>query len=238
MNYKFKINDFEGPLDLLLYLVKDAKMDIFNIEIVKLTDQYLQFINEMEELSLIIASEYLTLAAELIYLKSKSLLPNMEKEEEDNTFEEEKNDLQNRLIEYEKYKKMVDELKKLEDKRKEIYTKIPSNLKEYKTNEIKLNEDISLKQLLDAFESFLERQKLNEPISAKITNTEISIDERILGIKKLLNIKKRIEFTELFDELNKPYIIITFLSILEMAKKHQLKLTQDNNFDKIYCEVI
>ncbi len=238
MNYKFKINDFEGPLDLLLYLVKDSQMDIFNIEIVKLTDQYLKFINEMEELNLTIASEYLTLAAELIYLKSKSLLPNMEKEEEDNTFEEEKNDLQNRLIEYEKYKKMVDELKKLEDKRKEIYTKIPSNLKEYKTNEIKLNEDISLKQLLDAFESFLERQKLNEPISAKITNTEISIDERILGIKKLLNIKKKIEFTELFDELSKPYIIVTFLSILEMAKKHQLKLTQDNNFDKIYCEVI
>lgn len=238
MNYKFKINDFEGPLDLLLYLVKDAKMDIFNIEIVKLTDQYLKFINEMEELNLTIASEYLTLAAELIYLKSKSLLPNMEKEEEDNTFEEEKNDLQNRLIEYEKYKKMVDELKKLEDKRKEIYTKIPSNLKEYKTNEIKLNEDISLKQLLDAFESFLERQKLNEPISTKITNTEISIDERILGIRKLLNVKKKIEFTELFDELSKPYIIVTFLSVLEMAKKHQLKLTQDNNFDKIYCEVI
>lgn len=238
MNYKFKINDFEGPLDLLLYLVKDSQMDIFNIEIVKLTDQYLKFINEMEELNLTIASEYLTLAAELIYLKSKSLLPNMEKEEEDNTFEEEKNDLQNRLIEYEKYKKMVDELKKLEDKRKEIYTKIPSNLKEYKTNEIKLNEDISLKQLLDAFESFLERQKLNEPISAKITNTEISIDERILGIRKLLNVKKKIEFTELFDELSKPYIIVTFLSILEMAKKHQLKLTQDNNFDKIYCEVI
>ena len=83
MDYKFKINEFEGPLDLLLHLIKESKMDIMDIEIVKLTDQYLSYINNMEKLNLNIASEYLTIASELIYLKSKILLPN-NKEESDN----------------------------------------------------------------------------------------------------------------------------------------------------------
>lgn len=103
MDYKFKINDFEGPLDLLLHLIKESKMDIFNIEIVSLTNQYLDFISHMEELNLSIASSYLVMASELMYMKSNYLLPRPEKEDEDEI--DAKEELINRLIEYKNIKK-------------------------------------------------------------------------------------------------------------------------------------
>ena len=96
MDYKFKINDFEGPLDLLLHLIKESKMDIFNIEIVSLTNQYLDFISHMEELNLSIASSYLVMASELMYMKSNYLLPRPEKEDEDEI--DAKEELINRLM--------------------------------------------------------------------------------------------------------------------------------------------
>ncbi len=237
MEYKFKINDFEGPLDLLLHLVKESKMDIMNIEIVKLTDQYVKFIESMANLNLNIASSYLTMAAELIHLKSKYLLPQVEKDEEEDTYEEEKEKLQNRLVEYERYKSLTNEFKELETKRKEVYTKIPSNINEYRNKEIKLDSDVSLNDLVNAFQKFLDRKKALEPINTKITRKEISVDERIVSIRSLLKERKRVEFTELFEELTKSYVIATFLAVLEMAKFHELKLVQENNFDKIYCEV-
>ena len=116
MDYKFKINDFEGPLDLLLHLIKESKMDIFNIEIVSLTNQYLDFISHMKELNLSIASSYLVMASELMYMKSNYLLPRPEKEDEDEI--DAKEELINRLIEYKKYKELTPTFKKLEEDRK------------------------------------------------------------------------------------------------------------------------
>ena len=118
MDYKFKINDFEGPLDLLLHLIKESKMDIFNIEIVSLTNQYLDFISHMKELNLSIASSYLVMASELMYIKSNYLLPRPEKEEDDDEIDA-KEELINRLIEYKKYKETTPIFKELEEKRKE-----------------------------------------------------------------------------------------------------------------------
>ncbi len=238
MDYQFKINDFEGPLDLLLHLIKESKMDIMDIEIVKLTDQYVKYIETMENLNLTIASNYLVLAAELIHIKSKYLLPQNEEEQEEDSYEEAKEKLQNRLLEYERYKALTSDFKELEEKRKEFYTKVPTNISEYRSKEIKLNENVSVDDLVNAFQKFLERKKLSEPINTKITKKEISVEERIISIKSLLKQKKRVEFTELFDELTKSYVIVTFLSVLEMAKHHELRLVQENNFDKIYCEVI
>jgi len=237
MTYEFKINDFEGPLDVLLHLIKKEEMDIMDIEIVKLTNQYLSFIESMKEMNLDIASNYLVMASELMYLKSKTLLPiNNEAEEEE--FEEAKENLINRLLEYKQYKELTPTLKELEEKRKEIYTKIPSDLKEFKTTEIKLNDDITLDDLLKAFKNFLERKQYEKPINTKIATKELSVEERITSIKRILTNHKKIEFFELFEEISKPYVIVTFLSILEMAKKNELRITQENSFEKIYCEAI
>ena len=238
MDYKFKINEFEGPLDLLLHLIKESKMDIMDIEIVSLTDQYLSYINNMEKLNLNIASEYLTIASELIYLKSKILLPNNKEESDNEEFIEAKENLINRLLEYKQYKDITNTFKILEEQRGEFFTKSPSNLKEYKSNEIVLNENITLEDLVKAFQKFLERKEYNKPITTKITTKEISVSERRNYIKNILKERKKVEFFDLFEEFTKPYVVITFLSILEMAKSKELTIKQEKNFDKIYCEVI
>ena len=108
MDYKFVINDFEGPLDLLLHLVKTSEMDIYDISVEKITEQYLEFIRRMEEMNLTVASEYLVMAAELIELKSRLLLPNSKNDEDDEYEEDPRENLINRLVEYKKYKAMVD----------------------------------------------------------------------------------------------------------------------------------
>lgn len=238
MEYKFKINEFEGPLDLLLHLIKEENMDIMDIEIVKLTDQYLDYINSMKELNLNIASEYLVLASELMYLKSKTLLPRIDDEEESEEFEEAKENLMNRLLEYKQYKEVTETLKILEKSRSEIYTKEMSNLDEYKSEEIKLNDDISLEDLVEAFKKYLKRMEYKKPLSTKVATKEISVKERRKTIRNILKVKKRVEFFELFEDFSRAYVVATFLSILEMAKEKELTIKQENNFDKIYCEAI
>lgn len=237
MEYKFKINQFEGPLDLLLHLIKESEMDIMDIEIVKLTDQYLNYINNMENLDLSTASEYLSIASELMYLKSKTLLPAKENTEEEEEYIETKENLINKLLEYKKYKEVTSNLKELEQERNNFYTKTPSNMKEYQTNQINLNQEITLEDLVNAFKKYLERKKYEEPLTTKVTTKEISIKERKYQIYQILKTRKKVEFYELFEEFSKPYIVATFLSILEMAKEQELIITQNNNFDKIYCEV-
>ena len=227
MEYNFKINDFEGPLDLLLHLIKEQDMDIMNIEIVKLTDQYLDYIESMKEMNLNIASEYLILASELIYIKSKSLLPSIEDEEEQEELTELKENLINRLLEYEQYKNITKDFKILEKQRHEFYTKSVSNLKEYIDPKQQLSNDITLEDLLKAFQNYLKRQQLKKPITTKITTKEISVEERTKSIKNILSRKRKVEFFDLFEDISK----------LEMAKNNELKVTQENNFDKIYCEV-
>lgn len=238
MEYKFKINEFEGPLDLLLHLIKEAEMDIMDIEIVKLTDQYLNYISSMEKLNLTIASEYLVLASELMYLKSKTLLPKTEDEDESDEYIEAKEDLVNRLLEYKQYKEVTNTLKILEKSRSELYTKEVSNLDDYRTEQIKLNDEISLEDLVNAFKNYLERMEYKKPISTRVTTKEISVKERRKSIRNILSKKRKVEFFELFEDFSKPYVVATFLSILEMAKERELTIKQENNFDKIYCEAI
>ncbi len=236
--YSFKINDFEGPLDVLLHLIKESKMDIMDIDVVSLTNQYLNFINSMEDNDITIASEYLTLASELIYLKSRYLLPQDKDEEDDEEYVLAKENLVNRLIEYKNYKEMTSVFKSLEEKRGEVFTKVPSNLSEYASqNQVMVGGDVSLNDLLDAFKKYLDRRKYLEPLSTKVTNKEMSVSQRCGEIRGLLKKHGRLEFFELFDDFSKPYVVVTFLSILDMAKNGELVITQENNFDKIYCEV-
>lgn len=236
--YSFKINDFEGPLDVLLHLIKESKMDIMDIDVVSLTNQYLNFINSMEDNDITIASEYLTLASELIYLKSRYLLPQDKDEEDDEEYVLAKENLVNRLIEYKNYKEMTSVFKSLEEKRGEVFTKVPSNLSEYVSqNQVMVGGDVSLNDLLDAFKKYLDRRKYLEPLSTKVTNKEMSVSQRCGEIRGLLKKYGRLEFFDLFDDFSKPYVVVTFLSILDMAKNGELVITQENNFDKIYCEV-
>ena len=172
MDYKFVINDFEGPLDLLLHLVKTSEMDIYDISVEKITEQYLEFIRRMEEMNLTVASEYLVMAAELIELKSRLLLPNSKNDEDDEYEEDPRENLINRLVEYKKYKDMVDTFKTLEDDRRNIYTKEPINLGEFTDYEITNDGSVTVEDLTKALSDFLKRKEDEKPLETKITKKE------------------------------------------------------------------
>ena len=230
METNFVINDFEGPLDLLLHLIKTNKMDIYDISITKITEEYLDFINKMEEMNLTVASSYLVMASELIEIKSKMLLPNNNSEEEEDPREE----LVNRLVEYQKYKDMIDSFKTLEESRREFYTKDPINFYSLSDNHIENDGSVSVEDLALALSKFLERKELEKPIETKITMREISVEERSRDIKNILKKKKKVSFFDLFEVKTREYVVVTFLSILEMAKNKEIVITQDNNFNEIY----
>ena len=233
MEYKITIDKFEGPLDLLLHLIKKSNIDICDINIVEITQQYLEYIQTMKKLNLDIASEYLTMAAELIEMKSKILLPQQEEDVEDD-----RQNLINRLIDYEQYKQVIERFKTLELDRRDEFTKVPEDLRNYDcVSETHLNKDITLNDLLDAFNIFLQKKEKEKPLNTKITTKEYSVSKRSEEIKELLNKKKKITFNELFKEYNKSYIVVTFLAILNLSKKENIKLKQDNNFKEIYIEV-
>lgn len=234
MDYNIKIDAFEGPLDLLLHLIKEKNVDIYDISIEEITKSYLDYINKMEELNINVASSYLVMAAELMEIKSKSLLPKVESEE-DNEEEVSRENLINKLVEYKKYKEMTEVFKELEINRNNIYIKPPENINNYVNNEI-YNEEIEIDKLVEAMKNFLNRKELEKPLKTKITNKEYSVKERKNSIRNIIRNKKRVEFTELFEEYNKSYIAVTFLSVLELAKEHELKISQDKNFDNIFIE--
>ena len=230
-----EVNDFNGPLDLLLHLIKTSKMDIYDIDIKVITKEYIDYINNNKELTIDACSEYLVMASELIHLKSKQLL-NKNYEEEETEYEiNNEEELRNRLLEYQKIKEMASDFRELETKRGNVYTKLPENLNEFRKNK-ELNSDITLDDLLSAFEEFLKRKRLEEPLNTKVTKRELSVEERIKSIRQIIKVKGKVNFLDLFDDISKPYVIITFLSILNMTKNKEIKLSQTNNFGEIYIE--
>lgn len=233
--YEVTIDNFVGPLDLLLHLIKEAKMDIMNIKLEIIIDEYLDYIKKMNEMNLEVASSYLVMASELLEIKSKMLLPKDEEEEEE---DDPKERLINRLILYQQYKDQIDSFKSLEEERNNYYTKIPSDLSEYQEEKkVNLN-NITLDDLVSAFEKFLERVELEKPVNTKVTKKELSVEDRIVNIKNRLKKEKKIDFFDLFEVKTKEYVVVTFLAILEMAKKKEMIITQENNFDNIICEAI
>ena len=228
MDYSVKIDSFEGPLDLLLHLIKKSNIDIYDISIDEITKSYLEYINKMEELNIDVASSYLVMAAELMEIKSKSLLPKVEEEEEDEE-EVSRENLINKLVEYKKYKDITSKLKELEENRNNIYIYV---------NEDIYKEEVDVDRLIQAFKDFLDRKNMEKPLKTKITNKEYSVKERKNNIRSLLKEKGKLEFSELFDDIfNRGYVAVTFLSILEMSKEKELKIRQDKNFGNIYLEM-
>lgn len=232
----YKINDFEGPLDLLLHLIKESKLNICDINVVDITNQYVSFIEKMEEMNLNIASEYLIMAAELIEIKSSILLPKKQLEYEDDYEEDPRENLINRLIEYEKYKNITSSLREYENERQNFYSKEPYDLSEMVDYSNELDESFSVQDLINALNNMLTRKELEKPLNTKITNKEYSVHERSRQIKDFLKMKKKVEFSELFEIRTKDYIVVTFLSILSMARNQELSIKQDKNFSNIYIE--
>ena len=234
---KLCINDFEGPLDLLLHLVKTAKMDIYEIDTKYIIDKYLEFIESTPAYDLDDASEYLVMAAELIHLKSRLLL-NLDSESEDNdefSINSEE-DLKNKLIEYERYQNVTNVFKELEEKRNEFFTKLPENLNEFVDTKEKLEGNMDVELLKVALIELNKRMSYQKPINTRITRKEISVEERKEYIREFISKRKNVKFTDLFEEYSKDVVVATFLSILDMCKTQEITLRQDSNFGEIYIE--
>ncbi|WP_409297988.1 segregation/condensation protein A [Peribacillus sp. SCS-26] len=242
MIYNVKTDAFEGPLDLLLHLINRLEIDIYDIPVAAITEQYLSFIHTMKELELDLASEYLVMAATLLAIKSKMLLPKYEEPsyEEDENFDLEndpRDELVEKLIEYRTYKQAAAEFKQLEQDRGMVFTKPPSDLSEYAAGaeQDKQDLDVTLYDMLGALQKLLRRKKLQKPVYAKIEKQEISMESRMNDIMKhLQKISGRVKFQELFPVAEKPHIVVTFLSILELMKQKSIHVEQENNFSDIF----
>ena len=230
-----EVNNFNGPLDLLLHLIRSNKMDIYDIDIELITKEYIDYINNNKNLTIDACSEYLVMASELIHLKSKLLLHRNDEDNDDEYEINSEDELRERLLEYQKIKDMAGDFRVLEEKRSYVYTKLPSNLNEFR-NETRLSTNITLNDLLNAFEEFLKRQKLQEPKTTTVTKKEISLECRCKMIRSIIKERGKVNFLDLFDDISKPYVIVTFLSILDLSKKNEIVITQDKNFGDIYLE--
>ncbi len=233
--YEVTIDNFTGPMDLLLHLIKESKMDIMNIKLEIIIDEYLEYIKKMVDMNLDVASSYLVMSTELLEIKSKMLLPKEEKEDDE---EDPKERLINRLMLYEQYKNQIDSFKKLESERGSYYTKIPESISNYVEESHEIHADVTLDDLVNALQKYYQRKVDSRPLNTKVTINEISVSSRRHDIKTILKKKKRVSFFELFPVINKEYIVATFLAILEMAKNKELVIRQENNFEDIYCEVV
>ena len=239
MGYKVVLEFFEGPMDLLLHLIDKAQIDIYDIPINRITEQYMDYINKMEELDLEVTSEFLVMASTLLEIKSKMLLPQVKKENHGGQLEMEELDprleLVRRLVEYKKYKYVSQELRGFEETQKKVYYK-PKEELSYYVEEDKELEEMDLDELVKVLNKLLIKNKNNQgSINInEIQKEEYTLDECIEKIKEKLNEKEVIKFSSLFDaSSNRKEIVVTFLSLLELIRMKYITIYQEDNFSDI-----
>ena len=244
MEIAYKLNVFEGPLDLLLHLIEKNKVDIYDIPIVTITEQYLAYVSEMQEQDMDVMSEFLVMAGTLLQIKSKMLLPREETEEEEE--EDPRAELVRRLLEYKMYKYAALELKDMElDASHNLYKKptIPKEVEEYReeVDPAELVDGLTLSKLNDIFRSIMRKQvdKI-DPIRSKfgtIEKEEINSEDRMVQIREEVRGLKGINFRTLLEtQPTRMNIIITFMSILELMKVGAITIRQEETFGEIVID--
>lgn len=246
MGIPVKLNVFEGPLDLLLHLIDKNKIDIYDIPIVEITDQYMEYIQDMEETDLGVMSEFMVMAATLLDIKCKMLLPkeiNEEGEEEDPRAE-----LVEKLLEYKMYKFMSYELKDKMDEAANVFFKkptIPDDVLKYKepVDPQELLAGMTLEKLNAIYKSIIRRQEDKiDPIRSKfgkIEKEEVSLSDKMLELREYAKEHRRFSFRNLLEgQHSRIQVIVTFLSILELMKMGHIHAEQEELFDDISVEVV
>ena len=238
---KIKIKDFEGPFDLLLHLIKKNQMSIYNVKIFEITNQYLRYINEMKEMDLEITSEFIVVAATLIEIKSKHLLPKPKKEEE-NEEDDEKNLLE-KLIVYKKIKGVSGFFRERYISAGEVYSKKPEIIEDKREviSTKDLFKDISLIELYNIYNNLLEiynnKQNRNNVIQKKIYVDQYKIEDKLEYIMDKLKNENFNSFSEFMEKCEcKLECVVTFLALLEMIKQRMIKVYQSDSFTKILIE--
>ena len=237
---KIKVADFEGPFDLLLHLIKKNKMDIYNIEIYKITNQYLRYLDEMKEMDLEITSEFIVIAATLIEIKSKSLLPKVKVEDENE--EDIENKLKLRLIEYKQIKAVSSFFKERHINSGEIYSKKPEIIEIEEEKAPKSNEDIfknlTLIDLYNIYNNILDtyhnKQNNINLVQRKIYTDKYKVEDKMKELLDRFNNTNIIEFRTIIKESeSKLETVVTFLALLELIKLRVIIAYQEGNFKEI-----
>ena len=229
MTYKVKLDIFEGPLDLLLFLIRKNEIDIYDIPIVTIAQQYVEYLELMKALNLEIAGEFLVMASTLTFIKSKMLLPPSEEEGEDESGEDPRKELVESLLEYQRFKELAAELKEKELAQAEIFKRGGA---EQEAGEEDIWIDASIFDLLSALKNLLD--KVPEEVSKEIFVDEISVSEKISFIMESLEGEEFLSFDQLFsDMVNRVEIIVTFLALLELIRLKMIRAEQISRFGTI-----
>ncbi|TDX45203.1 segregation and condensation protein A [Orenia marismortui] len=245
MGYEVKIDAFQGPIDLLMHLLKKNKVEIYDIPISKITKQYLEYIASMKKLDLDVASEFLVMAAQLMEIKAQTLLPK-KKSDDDEEEVDPRQELVEKLLEYKKYKQLAFELKEFENEKRQSYTRnvapLLVDLEFEKSNPL---EGVSVDKFISAFHKAIKRgkkkqEKINEDDKSKeklnqLQEEELTIKEQQGYImQRLILSKGQISFMNLFSNIiSRLEIVVTFMALLELIKINEVKIKQDDNFDEI-----
>jgi len=231
MSYRIKLELFEGPLDLLLYLVKKDHLNIYDIPISTITEQYLSYLELMKILDLGIAGEFLVMAATLMQIKSKMLLPPDESLTEEEELEDPRQELVKQLLEYERFKEVAQELRKRETDQREVYRRPQLDAKELPEGPAAYFE-ASIFDLITAFSKALEETP--KDLFYSVIKEEFTIEDKVHQILHRLLVSSSIRLTELFGEAkNKLEIIVTFLSVLELIRLKEIMARQMEPFGEI-----
>ncbi|MBQ9027375.1 MAG: segregation/condensation protein A [Lachnospiraceae bacterium] len=246
MAIPLKLQVFEGPMDLLMHLIEKNKIDIYDIPIVTITDQYLDYVHQMEHNDMNVTSEFLVMAATLLDIKSRMLLPREENEEGEE--EDPRDELVRRLLEYKMYKYMSEELKEKNRHAGMSYFRpqdLPEEVRSYvpPLNYEELIGDRTVQSLETVFKDVLKRKKSRvDPIRSgfgKIQKEEISVADKELYIRAYLTGHPHADFREMLElENSKEEIIVTFLVILELMKHQKIRITQEEAFGRILIDLI
>ncbi len=237
MAYQVKLEHFEGPLDLLLFLIREHEVDIYDIPISLVTQQYLQYLELLKLLDLEVGSEYLLMAATLLRIKSKMLLPRRPEEDEEEAVDP-REELVQRLLEYRQFKEAAGVLNEHQDRNADVFYHPPvehldEDLNGVETLDTRLAGNLNLWDLLQAFKFTLDRAK--DDFDRTVERETISIEDRMENILENLRRRKNLFFSALFQEdLSRSFLIITFLALLELIRQNRVVFEQTDTLGEIW----
>ena len=225
-----KLDSFEGPLDLLLHLIKKEEVDIWNIPIARITEQYLEYLQLMKDLNINVAGEWLVLAATLIFIKSRMLLPpDPATEAEEQVLEDPRTELVYQLLEHQKFKNAAQMLYTREEVENAVWNRPPKGVLEDGKEAV----SVSLFDLLKAFSEVVKR--FESQAQMELEHEEVTIEQKLVEIRRLLLVHDTIVFSTFFNQnMSKRHLIVTFLALLELVHMREIWLYQKKAFDEIY----
>jgi len=236
LDYKVKFEVFEGPMDLLLYLVKKEEVDIYEVNLTKIAREFIEYVDLMREFDIEIAGEFLVMASTLMYIKSKELLPvdQQVQADEDDEGEDPRWELIRKLVEYKKFKDAADKLGTLEHDQEDVYPRLPAK------QDFEMPEDrgpglkVSIFDLINAVNDVIKRVEARTHDIRQIEDEHFTVADKINALRERLANQSRFTFSELFaDAAGRNEVVATFLAMLELIRLEQIKINQEDNFGDI-----